>query len=150
MEVQYEDPEFDICPHCHQTHFGSCGCTQALLDDKRTIGASKAFGVTYAKTSKPASTELGLKFDSGKPRYSLIPPIALKALADVLTFGADKYAPNSWQTVPNGEQRYLDALFRHIEAYRNGEQVDPESKLSHLAHAITNVAFLLHFEKERS
>lgn len=103
---------------------------------------------------KPApatpSRGAGLKFDSGKLRYSLIPPAALAALAKVLTFGAEKYAPNSWQTVENGEERYLDALFRHIEAYRSGESIDPESGLSHLAHAACNVAFLLHFETERN
>ena len=103
---------------------------------------------------KPAPSTLsrgaGLKFDSGKLRYSLIPPVAIAALAKVLTFGAEKYAPNSWQTVENGEERYLDALFRHIEAYRSGESIDPESGLSHLAHAACNVAFLLHFETERN
>ena len=97
-----------------------------------------------------SSRGAGLKFDSGKLRYSLIPPAALAALAKVLTFGAEKYAPNSWQTVENGEERYLDALMRHIEAYRSGESIDPESGLSHLAHAACNVAFLLHFETERN
>lgn len=92
----------------------------------------------------------GLKFDKGKLRYSLIPTVATKALAEVLTFGAEKYAPNSWQTVPNGEERYLDALIRHLEAYRSGEVIDPESGLSHLSHLLCNGAFLLHFEKERN
>lgn len=92
--------------------------------------------------------QLGMKFDTGKLRYSLVPHIAFKGLAEVLTFGADQYAPNSWQTVPNGKERYLDALYRHIEAYRNGEILDSESGLSHLSHAMTNCAFLLHFQSE--
>ena len=92
----------------------------------------------------------GLKYDDGKLQYGLIPPIATKSLAQVLTFGAAKYAPNSWQTVQDGERRYLDALYRHLEAYRSGESTDSESGLSHLAHAITNVAFLLHFEQEKA
>ena len=90
--------------------------------------------------------EKGMKFDSGKLLYSLIPPETNKALAEVLTFGAQKYAPNNWQLVENGEQRYLDALYRHLEAYRFGETVDPESGLHHLAHALTNVAFLHYLE----
>lgn len=90
------------------------------------------------------------KYDTGKLRYSLVPPIAIKAIAEVLTFGAKKYAPNSWQNVENGEVRYLDALMRHLEAYRSGESIDPDSGLSHLAHAIANMAFLCHFEKERN
>ena len=92
----------------------------------------------------------GPKYDDGKLQYGLIPPIATKSLAQVLTFGAAKYAPNSWQTVQDGERRYLDALYRHLEAYRSGESTDSESGLSHLAHAITNVAFLLHFEQEKA
>ena len=93
---------------------------------------------------------IGLKYDSGKLRYSLVPPIAVRALAEVLTFGALKYAPNNWQLVDNGKERYLDALYRHLEAYRSGELIDPESSLSHLSHAITNIAFLLHFESKES
>jgi len=89
------------------------------------------------------------KHDTGKLRYSLVPPIAIKAIADILTFGAEKYAANSWQTIHNGEERYLDALYRHLEAYRSGETFDKESSKTHLSHAITNVAFLLHFEQER-
>ena len=102
--------------------------------------------VPYTIAEKPG----GLKYDDGKLQYGLIPPIATKSLAQVLTFGAAKYAPNSWQTVQDGERRYLDALYRHLEAYRTGESTDSESGLSHLAHAITNVAFLLHFEQEKA
>ena len=87
----------------------------------------------------------GLKYDAGKPRYSLIPPEAMRGVAEVLTFGAEKYEPNSWQKVEHAEERYLDALMRHIEAYRSGEQLDPESGLHHLKHAACNIAFLIHF-----
>lgn len=84
----------------------------------------------------------GLKYDNGKLLYSLIPPETTKALAEVLTYGANKYAPDNWKLVDHGEQRYLDALFRHLEAFRSGELTDPESGLHHLAHVLTNVAFL--------
>lgn len=90
----------------------------------------------------------GLKYDTGKLRYSLIPPIALRSLAEVLSFGACKYAPNNWQLVENGKERYLDALYRHLEAYRSGELIDKESLLPHLSHAITNIAFLLYLESK--
>ena len=84
----------------------------------------------------------GLKFDTGKLQYSLIPPETLSALAEVLTFGARKYAPNNWVLVQDGETRYLDAAFRHLEAFRSGETHDQESGLHHLAHLLSNVAFL--------
>jgi hypothetical protein len=88
----------------------------------------------------------GMKYDQGKLRYSLIPTRATQGMAEVLTFGAKKYAPNSWQTVPNGKARYLDALIRHLEAYRAGEVYDKESGIMHLAHLLTNTAFLIHLD----
>lgn len=91
----------------------------------------------------------GMKFDTGKLLYSLIPVESTEALAEVLTFGAKKYAPNNWQLVDNGEVRYLDALYRHLAAHRKGEKLDPESGLSHLSHALTNVAFLHYLETNK-
>ena len=84
----------------------------------------------------------GLKFDTGKLQYSLIPPETLSALAEVLTFGARKYTIDGWKYVPDAKRRYMDALFRHLEAFRSGETHDQESGLHHLAHLLTNVAFL--------
>ena len=91
----------------------------------------------------------GLKFDEAKLRYDLIPPIATKALAEVLSFGAKKYKPNNWQLVSDGEARYTAALMRHFEAYRTGEDLDQESGMSHLSHVLTNAAFLLHLQDKR-
>ena len=124
--------------------------TMAMLYGKNgrlnSITTIKPAPGSFTIVEKPG----GLKYDDGKLQYGLIPPIATKSLAQVLTFGAAKYAPNSWQTVQDGERRYLDALYRHLEAYRSGESTDSESGLSHLAHVITNVAFLLHFEQEKA
>ncbi len=92
--------------------------------------------------SLPGLEAVGEKYDDGKLRYSLIPTSATKALAEVLTFGADKYEPNSWKHVHNGEERYLDAAMRHLELYRSGEKLDQESGLPHLSHLLTNIAFL--------
>lgn len=85
-----------------------------------------------------------LKKDKGKPRYSLIPPNALEGVAMVLTFGAEKYEPNSWQRIEEVE-RYLDALMRHTEAIRKGEIIDPESGELHTAHISANAMFLHEF-----
>lgn len=87
-----------------------------------------------------------MKFDTGKLRYSLIPSEATKALAEVLTYGAKKYKPDNWKQVDDKE-RYVDALYRHLEAWRSGEGLDGESGLSHLSHALTNIAFLIWFDE---
>ena len=90
----------------------------------------------------------GVKLDDGKLRFDLVPTSALDGLAEVFTMGANKYTPNGWRTVPNARVRYYSALMRHLQAWRKGEEVDPESGLSHLKHAITNVAFLLELDND--
>ncbi|MES9318070.1 dATP/dGTP diphosphohydrolase domain-containing protein, partial [Cutibacterium acnes] len=91
----------------------------------------------------------GMKYDGGKARMALLfdgCPNALEAVGQVLTFGAQKYAAHSWQTVPEGEERYKSALLRHLLAVGKGEAIDPESNLHHLAHAACNALFILELE----
>ena len=95
-------------------------------------------------------SETGLKHDRGKLRYDLVPPAALKNVAEVLTFGASKYSDNNWKNVYPFESRYIAAAIRHIEAYRQGEILDDESGLPHLAHASTCLMFLLQGNEDDS
>lgn len=90
----------------------------------------------------------GIKYDSAKLQYSLIPPYALEALAKNLTAGLSKYTRENWKNVENAEQRYLDALYRHLEAHRKGEVYDSESSVPnmlHLAAVAVNAMFLIEF-----
>ena len=90
-----------------------------------------------------------LKFDFGKPRWSLLTQGLAKSLAGivaVLTFGAKKYAAHSWRNVQNGQERYKDALYRHLHAIESGELLDPESGCSHWSHVATNALFLHELE----
>lgn len=83
----------------------------------------------------------GLKYDSGKQLAGILYedfPHALSGVADVATFGARKYTRNGWRTVPNGLQRYTDAMHRHLLAAAKGEVCDPESGLPHLHHVAWN------------
>ena len=96
------------------------------------------------------STVEGVKDDKGKLLMSLIPHQVIFGLSEVLTFGANKYTPNGWKTVPDAERRYKDALLRHIYSHEAGEDLDQESGLSHLKHALTNIAFLVYLEEEKN
>ena len=86
--------------------------------------------------------EEGRKFDGGKLEYGLLPPHALKEVVKVLTFGAQKYDRDNWQKVPDSKRRYFDALQRHVWAWKEGEEFDPESGIHHLAHAMCCLMFL--------
>lgn len=85
--------------------------------------------------------EQGLKFDTDKLDFTLIPRIVVKAIAKVLQFGMKKYKRDNWRQVD--PKRYVAAFERHWDAYLDGEMLDEDSGLPHLAHAMTNLAFLL-------
>lgn len=85
----------------------------------------------------------GRKADHGKPRFDLMPPSAELAVAEVLTFGAQKYADENWRSVSDPLRRYYAALRRHLNAWKSGEKTDPETGLPHLAHAGCCLLFML-------
>lgn len=87
-----------------------------------------------------------IKFDSDKMPLHLLSSEALLQTAAVLKFGADKYAAHNWRG-GFAWSRPLAAAMRHILAFNAGEDKDPESGLSHLAHAACCIMFLLEFEK---
>jgi len=84
----------------------------------------------------------GIKHDKNKPRLSLIPTQLIEGVGAVMTFGSKKYKKNNWKQLDD-PSRYLDALWRHLEAYRGGEEFDTETGLSHMAHIATNAGFLM-------
>lgn len=86
------------------------------------------------------------KLDHGKAPLSMINSVALAKEAEVLAYGATKYARNNWKEEPVlDHSRLLDAVLRHVSAYADGEDNDPESGLSHLAHARCGLGFLLYY-----
>ena len=123
--------EFDNM-HLFVTHEPCANCVAAFAE-------TLAFGIDVKERIHVVSS--GMKFDDGKLRYDLTPAIAVESLAAVLTYGAKKYKPNNWRSVD--PQRYVGAFERHWQAYMRGELIDSESGLPHLAHCMTNLAFLL-------
>lgn len=96
----------------------------------------------------------GRKDDGGKAPWSLLMRGCALALAGVLTvlmFGARKYASDSWQRVENGEERYKDALYRHLHSIelRGFMSRDAETGLLEWFHVACNALFLAHFAAKR-
>ena len=89
------------------------------------------------------------KHDSDKPRYDLLPPVAIDLMAQVMTFGAKKYKPEGWRTVPDALQRYQAAMLRHAFAIQRGELIDAESGLPHAAHVMCCAAFIAELQGEK-
>lgn len=78
----------------------------------------------------------GAKLDAGKPMVGLMLqgfPRALRAVAEVTTYGAKKYSPNGWMHVPDGFNRYSDAMGRHLLLETEEGPYDGESQCLHAA-----------------
>jgi hypothetical protein len=106
--------------------------------------------ITFLNKVTTASGSAGggsaMKFDTDKLPVNLLSTEALNQTAAVLKFGADKYHAHNWRD-GFAWSRPLAAAMRHIMAFNDGEDKDPESGLSHLAHAACCIMFLLEFEK---
>lgn len=83
----------------------------------------------------------GIKHDQDKPRMDLLDPAWLEGVAQVLTFGAEKYAAHNWR---GGIEysRLIAAAYRHLGAINRGENIDPESGQQHAHHAACCLMFL--------
>ena len=92
-----------------------------------------------------------------KAPLHLLPPCFNQAVAEVLNVGARKYGAWNWRD--EGAQykasTYIGAIRRHLDAWMEGEDLDPEAGECHLAHIAASVAILLdaahvgHFEDDR-
>ena len=140
------DPEDTNVVRQNPQYYGLSGPTGSVSN-----GTQKTIPDDLVAMSQTATTG-GRKFDGGKLQYGLVPPLALKETVKVLTLGAVKYDKNNWRRVPEAQSRYFDALQRHLWDWFGGEQLDPETGINHLAHAMCNILFLLerdiHTEEE--
>lgn len=103
-----------------QTETQLSGRDEYTLDDPSKIGTG------------------AIKYDGGKPcvwrgviNYF---PRALWGVAEISTFGANKYAWDGWEGVEDGFARYKDAQYRHALQQAMGEEMAEDSKLAHLKH----------------
>lgn len=93
----------------------------------------------------------GVKYDDGKLDYTLLPYEALQEVVKVLMYGAKKYPEaDNWKRVSDPRKRYNKAAFRHLFSEVNGETLDKESGLYHLAHAVCSNLFALHFAIQKN
>jgi hypothetical protein len=84
----------------------------------------------------------GMKHDEGKPPLDLLDRIALVETARVMAHGAKKYNAFNWRKGLTQRQTCAAAL-RHIYQHLDGEDLDTESGLLHLAHAACEVMFAI-------
>lgn len=70
----------------------------------------------------------------------------INEVAKVFTFGANKYEEHNWRKGMKWS-KCIGCMKRHIAAFEMGEDLDNESGAYHLAHAASNILFLLEYYK---
>jgi len=88
--------------------------------------------------------EKALRYNEGKLKWGLVHWPSLSPLVSVLMFGAEKYAPENWKKGLD-RREILESTQRHLIALFEGEENDPESKLSHAGHVMCNMMFYIFF-----
>ena len=116
-------------------------------EEENHLECTSGLEVQHFTYAEPSSK--GIKYDEGKIQWWYLPIEPIKEVLKVLHYGDKKYPADdgcNWKQVSSAKKRYYSALMRHVTAWWDGEKNDQESGLHHLAHACTNVLFLLWFE----
>lgn len=115
-----------------------------LSGEDNWLGAAGGGSPEEVRVTDP---DTGAQKGSKPERYDLIPTVALADLARVYHMGAQKYDDHNWRKGYAWSLSYA-AMQRHLNAFWEGEDLDTESGLPHLAHAMWHCATLLTFMRE--
>jgi hypothetical protein len=82
-----------------------------------------------------------LRYNDGKPDWTLLDYPSLLPLVDVMTYGAEKYSRENWKLPSPNKVEPLQSAMRHLIALIQGEELDPESQKRHTGHVMANMMF---------
>lgn len=83
-----------------------------------------------------------------KPSLHAIPPLALLHLGQAMADGNRKYGLVNWRHDPITMSVYINAIWRHLLALWDGQNVDPTTGIKHTAYIMANCAILLDAEAQ--
>lgn len=88
--------------------------------------------------------EQALRYNQNKLQWGLVDWDALAPMVRVLMYGLEKYSKDNWKKgLPYVS--VTESLMRHMTAFLNGEDIDPESGLPHVGHIMCNAMFLSYY-----
>lgn len=113
-------------------------CIVAEIKETRKTGRREDVPVIPQSNPKQQYGDLKLK-------HQLVPAAAMNAIARGLEEGAKKYGPYNWRDQPVELMTYVGATLRHLFAWIEGEEIDPDSKAGkhHLDGAIADLAIII-------
>lgn len=103
---------------------------------------------TNAVSKTTATIGEGIKHDTGKLRYDLIPADALEELAKVYTMGAKKYGDRNWEKGMDWS-RLFGAMLRHSWSWFRGEKFDQQDGQHHLSSVAWCALALMSYEMRK-
>lgn len=142
-ECKHGSPYKDDCFKCDVEEFNKVTATH--IEQHRQILMNPTIMEEYTNNPKLDTTQ-GKKFDDDKSQMDFIPYEALDEMGKVFAFGAKKYNESSGEA--NWSKglkisRLIAATFRHMGKFVAGYDLDEESGLSHLGHAMVNIAMII-------
>jgi hypothetical protein len=105
---------------------------ELVLDETRQ-GETKQFA-SNAKDTNPKDA-VGIT----KTPFSTIPMPVLAEVGVAMAEGAFKYGRHNYRTAGVRASVYFDATMRHLAAWWEGEDIDPDSGVSHVTKAIASL-----------
>lgn len=89
-----------------------------------------------------------LRYNQGKPQWSLVDFPSLEPMVKVLEYGCQKYARDNWRAGMPASQ-IIESMLRHTFELLKGDKVDKESLCEHVGHIQVNAMFLAYVLKEK-
>lgn len=107
--------------------------------------SNSAFGRTAAKSKRVQGINPKDIIGATKVPLGLVPPVFIANTAMALMEGAGKYGPFNWRRTSSPVQMmiYLEAAMGHIQALIDGQDIDVDSGLHHVAKAAACCAIIL-------
>ena len=91
-----------------------------------------------------------VRFNKGKLRVDLVPPEVTEIFAEVSQVSLKKYKERSWEKGQKLHSHLFASARRHLLKWEKGEDIDPESGLPHIYHAMWNVnAMAVFYKRDR-
>lgn len=114
-----------------------------LVDEK--VGVPQGTAVSPVEPAPADTMKPSVRYNKGKTLWSLIPKRPLHDIARVFTYGAAKYSDRNWEAPGFDYSSVYDSAMRHLDSWWQGQDIDEESGLPHLAHACANLLFLAQY-----
>lgn len=108
---------------------------------KETAGTGRAVFKSVCQDVKASNPKDAIGI-SKVPLCSVLPSQVMGEVALGMLEGALKYGRHNYRAIGVRTSVYVDAEQRHVKAFWEGQDTDPDSKLHHLAKAISTLVVL--------